>query len=245
MNNVRSIISAVAGVTLAMGLFAVPAEAKKYVYSPIVHEGEREVAYYLDWQETASGDEVVGHEVEFEFGIGPRDMLAFYVVYGNGAGEGTELLRYKAEWIRQLWEQGERAVDGGIYLEYQINDDPTKADKVEFKPLLQKDIGRITLTGNGIFEKQIGENAKGGTELGYAAKIAYRKYRWGTPSIEAFGGLGEIKNFKRPQDQGHILGPVIDFRVSRAVSLQLGALFGLTNGSEDVRLKSQIAFEWY
>jgi len=230
---------------LAVLLCALPAQAKKHVYAPVVHEGEREVAYYADWREDSAGNSVISHELEFEFGIGPRDMIAFYAVYGNGPGSDTELVRYKAEWIRQLWEQGERAVDAGIYLEYQINDAPDKADKVEFKPLLQKDIGRITLTGNGIFEKQIGENASGGTEFGYAAKAAYRKHRWVTPSIEAFGGLGQIKNFARPQDQAHIVGPVVDVRIGRAVALQLGALFGVTNGSEDVRLKSQIAFEWY
>ncbi|MBI5135823.1 MAG: hypothetical protein HZA24_00650 [Nitrospirae bacterium] len=231
---------------LVAGLLGVvpAAQAKKYVYAPVVHEGEREVAWYVDWRESPSGD-VVGHELEFEYGIGPRDMLAFYLVYEDRAGRDPRFQRYKVEWIRQLWEPGERAVDAGIYLEYQINDAAATADKIEFKPLLQKDIGRITLTGNGILEKEIGRFATGGTELAYAAKAAWRIHpRW-TPSVEAFGGIGAIRDITPLSSQAHILGPVVDVRVSRAVAWQVGALFGLTSGSEDVRLKTQVAFEWY
>ncbi len=231
---------------LALGvlLVALPAHAKKYVYSPIVHEGEREYALYTDWRETPSGDDVAGHELEFEWGSGPRDRVSFYVVYDSRSNQ-DRFDKFKIEWTRQLWEQGERPVDGGIYLEYQIRDGATRADKIEFKPLLQKDFGRLTLTGNGIFEKEIGEFASGGTELGYAVKAAWRINPKITPSIEAFGGFGEIKNITPADRQQHIIGPVLDVRFGHAVSWQVGALVGVTDGSEDVRLKNQISFEWY
>ena len=234
-------LALVAGVVL----MALPAHAKKYVYSPIVHEGEREFALYTDWRETPSGSDVVGHELEFEWGAGERDLIAVYGVYEDRSSQNARFDKFKAEWIHQFWEQGERPVDTGVYLEYQIRDGATRADKVEVKPLLQKDLGRLTLTGNGVFEKEIGEFASGGTELGYAVKAAWRINPKMTPSIEAFGGFGEIKNITPADQQSHIIGPVLDLRFGPAISWQVGALFGLTDGSEEVRLKNQISYEWY
>jgi len=224
---------------------AVPAHAKKMVYSPVVHEGEKEFEYYLDWRENGAGSDVVGHEIAFEYGYAPKDMMALYLVYEDVSGSAVEFVKYKVEWVHQLFEQGERAWDVGTYLEYQVRDDPAKADKIEFKPLFEKDLSPFVVTINGVFEKEIGENATGGTELGYAARVAWRKHRRLVPALEAFGSLGEISDFTPADMQSHIVGPVVDVEISRFVRWQAGALFGVTDGSEDVRVKSNLAWEWY
>lgn len=229
------------GLTLAL---TVPAQAKKYVYSPTVHEGEKEVAYYLDWHEGSDGRDAVGHELEFEYGFAPRDQVSVYGVWEQRSGDDPEFVKYKLEWVHQLFEQGERSWDFGTYLEYQVAD-KGGADKVEFKPLFEKTLPRSTLTLNGIFEKQIGEGAEEGTEFGYAARYAWRLRPGMVPALEAFGDLGEMQDVKQWDAQSHIIGPVVDLHFGPFLVWQVGALFGLTEASEDVRLKTDIAFEWY
>lgn len=223
---------------------AAPAQAKKYVYSPIVEETEKEVEYYVDWREKPDGTTVVGHELEFEYGFAPKDAISFYGVWEQASGEDVQFLKYKVEWIHQVFEQGERAWDFATYFEYQIAD-KGGADKVEFKTLFERALGGNLLTLNGIFEKQIGENAADGTEFGYAARYAWRLRPNVVPAVEAFGDFGQMQDVNKWDDQSHIVGPVVDLRLGRAVSWQVGALFGLTDGSEDVRLKSNLALEWY
>lgn len=236
-------------------LAAVPAEAKKYVYSPIVHEGEKELEYYADWREDPGGTTVVGHELEFAYVYAPRDKISFYGVWEEQSkGGDPEFVAYKIEWIHQLFEQGRRNWDAGIYLEYKIQADTPvggpgpggsgEPDKVEFKPLLQRGFGRTLLTLNGVLEKEIGARAQGGTELGYAAQLLWRVSPVVTPGVEVFGGFGELGDFQY-QASSHIAGPVANIRLGRRVAWQVGALWGFTNGAEDLRVKSNLAFEWY
>lgn len=236
-------------ILLSMGLMlllAVPAQAKKVVYSPIVEETEKEFEYYVDWREKPDGTTVVGHEFEFEYGFAEKDMIAFYVVYEEQSGADLEFAKYKVEWIHQMFEQGERNWDFGTYLEYQAKDTAAgKADKIEFKPLFEKSLPGSTLTLNGVFEKEIGVNAGGGTEMGYAVRYAWKLHPGFTPAIEAFGGFGDITDIKDTDAQSHIIGPVVDVQLSKHIGWQVGALFGLTDGSEDVRIKSNLAYEWY
>jgi len=239
----RRMLAAGAAV-VAMAALAAPAEAKKMVYSPVVHEDEKEVEYYVDWHEDGAGDDVVGHELSFEYGFAPKDMVALYGVWEGVSGEDPTFTNYQVEWIHQVFEQGERAWDFGTYMEYQVAD-KGGADSVEFKALFEKTLSASTVTINGIFEKQIGENAQEGTEAGYAARWALRRWPAVTPAVEAYGDVGEIQDMANGGDQPHILGPVVDLKLPGGLSWEVGALFGLTHGSEDVRVKTQLAVEWY
>ncbi len=234
----------VCGVCLVL-LLASPAWAKKIVYSPIVHEGEKEIEYYIEWYESSGGDDVVGHEIELKYGFGPRDSLGLYVVLEDTNGVSLDVKRYKSEWIHQLYEQGERFIDLATYLEYQINNDPTRADKVEFKALLEKSTTDFSITGNLVLEKELGVNATDGTEIGYALRAAGRWSPRVIPALEAFGSLGEVRNPKSLSLQGHLLGPVVNIYLSKRIVWQVGLLWGLTSGSDDLRAKSQLSWEWY
>lgn len=236
-------------VLLSVGMvlwLSVPAQAKKSVYSPIVHEGEKEIEYYADWREKDDGTEVVSHELEFVYVYTNRDKLSLYGVWEDGPGAGNDVRfdKYKIEWIHQLFEQGERAWDAGIYVEYQINNDETKADKVEVKPLFERMFGKTKLTLNGVLEKEIGVNAGGGTELGWAAQARWQLTSRILPHIQWFGGLGEMRDL-RYKDHSQLIGPGASIKLGKGVSWQWSALFGATDASEDLRVTSNLAYEWY
>lgn len=239
-------VLALALALLTLLLPATPAHAKKIVYSPVVHEGEKEIEYYVDWREAPGGADTVGHELALEYAFGPRDQIALYGVWQGVSGTGTAFVQHNVEWIHQLFEQGERAWDVGTYVEYQVPADTAgSADKVEFKLLLERTFSRATLTLNPVFEKELGKNAAHATEVGYGARYAWRLRRALEPAIEAYGDMGEVGNPDSPRDQSHLVGPAVDLRLGRHLLWHVGALFGLTGGSEDVRIKSQLAVEWY
>jgi hypothetical protein len=228
------------GAVLAL---AGPCWAKDIVYSPVVHEGEKEFEYYVDWHE-ADGRDVVGHELAFEYALAPRDQIALYGVWEGVSGHDPVFNAYQVEWIHQVFEQGERAWDFGTYLEYAVHDQGA-ADTVEFKALLEKTLPATTVTLNGIVEKELGVAAEERTVGGYAARWALRRWARVTPAVEAFGEFGEIAAMASPSRQEHLAGPAVDMRLGRSVHWHVGALFGLTGGSEDVRVKTQLAVEWY
>jgi len=232
------------GAALAVLCLATPAQAKKIVYSPIVHEGEKEVAYYVDWREDAASTDVVGHELEVEWGVTARNYVALYGVWQDTFGGDAELTGYKLEWVHQFFEQGEHAWDVGSYVEYATTD-TGDADSVEVKALLEKTFPRTTLTLNPILEKAVGKEAEKSVEVAYAARWALRLGPRVTPAVELYGELGEYDDINDWPDTSQLLGPVVDVRITPFVAWQVGTLFGLTKDSENVRVKTQIAFEWY
>lgn len=234
----------IAGAALAVLCLAAPAQAKKIVYSPLVHEGEKEIEYYVDWHEDTSATDVVGHELAFEWGATARDQLALYAVWEDLSGRDLELTEYQLEWIHQFFEQGEHAWDVGTYLEYAMTDTGDAAS-VEGKILLEKTFPRTTVTLNGIVEKKAVSWREASPEVGYAARWALRLGERVTPALELFGDLGEIEDLKDGPETTQLLGPAVDLRLARAIKWHVGTLFGLTRDSENVRVKTQVAWEWY
>lgn len=230
---------------LLLFLLVGTAHAKKKVYSPNVEKDEKEVEYYIDWLERSDNTTVINHEGEFSYGFSGKDKVAFYVVYEDTNKNDIEFNKYRVEWIHHLFNQGKQSWNIGTYLEYQFNDAVTnKADKIEFKPLFTKTLDGTTLTINGIFEKEIGSNASNDIEMGYAMRYAWHVNKSMMPAIEMFGDFGDISDIKPTDQQSHIIGPVMKMKFSKHVGLHVGAFFGLTDNSEDIRVKSGIAYEW-
>jgi len=237
----KGIGAAALGAVVALGG---PAWAKDMVYSPLVHDGEKEIEYYVDWHEDTSATDVVGHELAFEWGATARDQLALYGVWEDLSGRDLEMTEYQLEWIHQFFEQGEHAWDVGTYLEYATTDTGDAAG-VEAKILLEKTLPRTTVTLNGIIEKPWVAWKEASPEVGYAVRWALRLGPRVTPAVEWFGDLGEIEDLKDGPETTQLLGPVVDVRLTRAIKWHVGTLFGLTRDSENVRVKTQLAVEWY
>lgn len=234
---------------LALGLLLtapLPAMAKKFVYSPIVEKGEVEFEYYLDAANDSDQavDGTINHEFEIEYGVTDRWSTAFYYVGKDKPGTGFEDEKLKWENIYQLFEQGERWLDAGLYLEYQAALKENKPDALEFKLLLEKEAGTWLNTANLILKKELGGSAGDSTEFEYAWRTKYRLMPELEFGIEAFGSLGEIANTHSPSKQEHRAGPVIYGKLAGSFEYQAGYLFGLTNEVPDGTFKAQIGYEF-
>lgn len=185
-----------------------------------------------------------------EFEISPTSFWHTAIV-GELEKEPPGSLHYNAtgwENIFQLTPQGKYWADLGFYAEYEWGQKGGAADKVEWKILAQKNIGRMSFIFNPIFETQVGGNRSGGVEFRYAAQAKWRYMPQFEPAIEMYGTLGDIGRFGPWRDQSHQIGPVILGKFNMAdigaLKYELGYLFGVTGpGSPSGAFKFSLEWE--
>ena len=229
---------------------AEPSRAAFKVYSPIVigHEWELETRGTVDNDSSTSKD----HKQKqiYELGYAPTDRWATAIFAELEKPPGGSLKTESIAWenIFQLFEQGEKWIDAGLYGEYEAS---TRGgpDKLEAKLLLEKPVGRFVNTANVIFEKEVGSGAEDSVELGYAWRTGLRLMPQLEPSVEAFGEFGPIDDFKSGSQQKHNIGPVMRGLLgvwgNMHVRYELGYLFGLTDGTANGQLKWLLELEGY
>jgi len=234
----------VIGATLSIQ--ASDAEAKK-VYSPIVEQGEVELEYLLDYSVDAdpAKNSSARHQFELEYGVTDRWMTAIYGDFRKRPGKTFAYQGLKWENIYQLFEQGERWLDAGLYSEYIMPQKSlNKPDVIEIKLLFEKEQRRLIHTFNLILKKELGAKATNNTSVGYAWSSKWRWMRYMEPSIEAYGALGEIGNTKSLALQSHQIGPVVSGKLRSGITYEAGYLFGLTTGSDQGLAKVVLGYEF-
>ena len=243
-------VAVLALAALLAGLGATQAQATDLkAYSPHVEEGEVALEARGNWtvDDDDGLDDVMDQRYELEWGV--TDIWHTALI-GKLKQEANGPLRYDAtawENIIQVTEPGEHWLDFGLYFEFSAADDPDAADKIEFKPLFEKSVGRFTVLVNPIFEKEVGNNAEDSVEFEYAWQTRYRLLPEFEPGFEAYGGIGEISDTRALDEQRHQIGPVFFGKLGAgdygAVKYELGWLFGLTDGSADGSLKWLVEYE--
>ena len=140
-------------------------------------------------------------------------------------------------------------VNGGVLVAYEhsLRDD---VQAVEFGPLVQLPIGRLTNTGNAFFEKQFGGERETGTVgFEYAWQSVFDIIGGLGAGFDAFGEIEKIANDPPSTDeQEHRIGPVALYETELGgwgeIGIELGFLFGLTDGTPDNTFKFNVEFEW-
>ncbi|MDQ6999230.1 MAG: FTR1 family protein [Mariprofundus sp.] len=222
------------------------AEAKK-VYSPIVEQGEVEFEYSLDYDIDADPAKNTNarHQFEMEFGVTDRWMTAIYGDFRKRPGQAFAYQGLKWENIYQLFEQGERYLDAGLYFEYIIPQRSlNKPDAFEFKLLLEKESGRLSNTFNLILKKELGAKAVKNTTIAYSWKSNWRWKRYLEPGIEMYAALGELGNTSPLSRQTHQVGPVLTGKFHNGINYEVGYLFGLTTASAQGSVKCILGYEF-
>jgi hypothetical protein len=220
------------------------------VYSPIVEEGEFGIEARGNVTVDKNRDKAGAQNQRYELEYTPTDFWHTALVGElTKAAEGS--LKYNVtawENIFQIFPQGKEWLDLGFYLEYESAKQRGSADALEWKLLVEKNFGPLTLTLNPIFEKEVGRNAEKSTEFKYASRLKLRLMPQVEPAIEAYGDIGEIGNLDSSSAQRHQVGPALlgKFHLGNASALkyEIGYMFGLTrDGSPDGAFKWLIEIE--
>jgi len=245
---VRSMNTVATMLLMGLAVFVQPIDAQaKKVYSPIVEQGEVELEYYLDYaiDSDPAKNTSARHQFELEMGVTDRWQTAIYGDFRKRPGQTFTYQGLKWENIYQLFEQGERWLDAGLYFEYiSPQSSLNKPDAVEFKLLLEKEFGKVIHTTNLVFKKELGLNAKKNTLAGYAWRSKWRKSRVWEPAVEVYGSLGELGNAKSLSQQSHQIGPVFMGKLHNGFSYEVGYLFGLTQASDQGAIKLVLGYEF-
>ena len=210
-----------------MVLFGGPAHADQrsyvwtYEYSTLAKDSA-EIEFY---QTSVTKDRQTNNtsdwkqQVEFEYGITDRLDAALYQVFNQPSGGRFQYEGYKIRIRYRLADKNVYPVDILLYAEQAEN----TCDESEFeaKLVLAKDIGKLNLAYNQIFEKAY--DNKAGAEHGYSAGVSYEV----SPSFRL--GLESKGNYREGE---YAAGPSVSWSGGR-IWANLGAVFGVNRKTND------------
>lgn len=200
---------------------------------------------------TSSGDYASNlmYRTAFELTYGLTDKIeaAAYLNLARPDGASFQYAGSKYRLRGSLFEQGELPVDLGWYVElewHRIHQFDGNELEVEFKPLIEKNFGKLEIDLNPKFEKAIfiGPNKNRGFEFGYSAGLYYNWIRDFSPGVEFYGGVGLIDDNDPLHDQQHYVFPVLRGE-ARGIEYSIGPGIGLTRGSDRVITKVNLELE--
>jgi hypothetical protein len=184
---------------------------------------------------------------EFTYGLTDRIDAAVSLDMARPRGSGLQWAGDNFELRGRLFDAGVLPVDLGWYAELEWHKVPQFDDAIrelEFKPILERDFGRISIMANPQFEKPVaGAGHRQGVEFGYAAGVQYRLTRMFSPGIEVYGGEGLIDQLDPAAEQQHYLFPVIWGELPHGLEYNFGVGRGLTRGSDRVIVKFNLELE--
>jgi len=246
-------------ITAYLGI-ALPAEAVDFKVYPYATPSQGEVETALWWTYTVRSNNTIDYfgnvldeqglnqySLEIEYGMTDHWTIAGYADFQNPKDGDLKYVQARAVVARyRFFEQGERFLDGAIYVEYYLPYSKfSDSESLETRVILEKDIEYISIILNPIFDKGLsGSSTDEGLEFEYAAGLYYRATPRFTPGLEFYGSMGELSNLDPVKQQTHYIFPRLGIKFSRRASLDIGYGFGLTQASDDQILKAILEFEF-
>lgn len=184
---------------------------------------------------------------ELTYGLTDRLEAAAYLTFGEPRGHGFWWAGNKFHLRGRLGEHTALPIDLGWYAAFEWHKTPQfdNADLIlELKPILEKDLGPLSLVANPVFEKVLlGKGHDQGFAFGYRNGAYYKWTEWLSPGVEFYGGVGLIDDNDPLSRQQHYVFPVVQGELLEGFEYSLGPGFGLTRGSDHVIMKFNLALE--
>src|SRR5512147_2010938 len=160
-------------------------------------------------------------QVELEYGITDHFNIALYQVYEQAADSRSLVYEgYKVELKYRIAEKNQLPVDILLYGEQEMS--TSEGNIVEGKLILAKDIGRLSIAYNQIYERKLSADEEKG-EHEYAAGASFEIVPWLRLGVESKGSYTEKE---------YAAGPTIAW-IGNRVWANLGAVYGLNHRTND------------
>ena len=219
----------------------------EYVAVPGVEYGEREIE--LRYGSATRFGEPRASAAPLAFGYGATPWW-FTEVYAKFKREGGHARYDAVEWENkfQLTEPGERFVDVGLLVEFEVPRLRAEGYELRIGPLLQKDFDRVQVNFNPLLERHFRADEHAGTALGYQWQV---KYRW-RPEFEfgaqGFGDVGPWNSWLPAREQAHVLGPALFGKAPlggrQAIKYNAALLFKGSSAAPQRTLRAQLEYEF-
>ncbi len=205
----------------------------------------RDFPFTYDWKQPSKGerelelkstysDSTFKQEVELEFGLSKRFMVAPYLVFERERGGNLKYHEFKLETRYQLGDYKTNKILTGLYLEYaKVNRGPSELEgKLIFSRYTKKG---ENLSVNLIAERafQSGEKTAFEYSIGYARPLGKNGARIGGELIHELND-NQVK-----------AGPTVAFSLTDDVWLTAGYAFGLNKRQEnkdEIRINAEYEF---
>lgn len=233
-------------------IIASPARAVDRLYYPYVEQGEWELEYFgtRSMDRDAAKDDEQKQQFSLAYGATEFWRTEFYAKYEKEPQDELAFDAWEWENVFQFTERGEGIVDVGASFAYEYKPQTNRADTLEARLLLAKDLDATSHTFNLNFEKDVGAGPKAGLEGAFVWSSRYDYSAWFEPGLEFSGELGELENAGRFKNHAYYLGPVaygkVPFKLigqSNGLKYRLGYLFGLSEVASDGQGVAQIEYE--
>lgn len=242
------VAAAVALVAGALVINTGHALATQKVYDPYVEKGELEIEWRAghDYDDDPSVDGKEKQKFAVGYGFTDRWFSEIYAELEKEAGNDRDYKMTAIEWENKflLTEPGQYFVDVGALVEVVQALENNKANKVEAKLLLAKDVQKTAHLLNLKLEEQFGEHADGGIETGASWSSRYRLYPKFEPGFEYHAGFERNNTDQDFESQTHQVGPVFYGELGH-FKYDVGYLFGVSNSAPDGTLKAILEYEFY
>jgi hypothetical protein len=198
---------------LVIGNYAI-ADVGESFYTLGAQQGEREIEFITETVKKRGEARESAAVIGFGYGITDYWFTEISAEYAREAGGGTGLEAFEWENIFRLTEPDRFPVDIGLVAEIERPRDCSEGYKLKFGPLFQKDIGRVRLNANLLFERHFSETLSRPTEMGYQWQA---KYGWRPTlafGLQGFGEMGPWDDWAPRSEQSHRFGPAVFGKVS-------------------------------
>ena len=235
MRKIRGVLSFMLSLALAATAAQTSfADRRAYVWTyeyQTMPKGHAEVEYYLTQERNnieKAKPSTWKHWVELEYGVTDHFDVSMYQQFKQSNTTSSNTFEYDGFKLRSRYrisEKGKLPLDTLLYLEYIRNDNLEKANVMEGKVILAKDIYGFNIAYNQVFKQELEEGGK--TEHEYAAGINYAL----TPRLKI--GAESKGNYT---DRKYYIGPTVSWSASR-FWVSAGAVGGLNSRSDDLQAR--------
>ncbi len=138
-------------------------------------------------------------------------------------------------------------VDLGLVTEisFQRTTYEENSNRVELRPIIEKNLGRVQLDLNPVFERALhGPGVHQGWNFEPAFRVGYELNERFTPSLEYYSANGPLPSFLPLKQQIHQIFPGGDLKLTKNFLLSFGIGIGLTPTGERLIYKSRLEYSF-
>ena len=182
------------------------------------------------------------HSLELEYGVTDRFTLGSYFDFVDPRGGTFRFAQARLLARYRFAQRQELIVNPAIYFEYYLPNRAYGDQELEARFIADKDIGDFRVVVNPTLAlTTTGDDRWHAPSIGLSGGVYWRRPVTFQPGLEYFAEYGPINDVGNTRQY---LLPSVDIALTRNITWHIGAGIGVTKGSDNFVVASQLRFEY-